>query len=181
MVRPLMHPENSDNRVSFMSDGLTQLVVGPASLSFSEQMKVRSSTRATSPGSDRATYDLGRRLGDSVANVPDLTNSSQISWYSPADPSHHKTRSGLHMLSHSEIHASKSRWLLRAVLVVNSALPPVRDRFFPNSTSLLRFHFAFDRQAAIIKAIVRPRTPPLAARSIGLRWAQEPRLLERSL
>jgi hypothetical protein len=34
--------------------GSRQLLVGPASSSRSEQMKVRSSTRATSPGSERA-------------------------------------------------------------------------------------------------------------------------------
>lgn len=39
---------------SFISEGAFQWFVGPASSSFSEQMKVRSSTRATSEGSEAA-------------------------------------------------------------------------------------------------------------------------------
>src|SRR5271168_9584 len=54
MVRPRMHPLNSFFRVLRISYGFTQLLVGPA-LSFdSEQMNVRSSTRATSLASERA-------------------------------------------------------------------------------------------------------------------------------
>src|SRR3954470_3143762 len=51
IVRPLMHPSNSGGRVSRISAGAFQLLVGPASSSFSEQMNVRLSTRATSDGS----------------------------------------------------------------------------------------------------------------------------------
>ena len=54
MVRPFIEPRNSSVRVAFISAGSRQLLVGPASISFSEQMKVRSSTRATSPGSELA-------------------------------------------------------------------------------------------------------------------------------
>jgi hypothetical protein len=54
MVRPRMEPRNSSVSVSRISPGSRQLFVGPASSSRSEQMNVRSSTRATSPGSDRA-------------------------------------------------------------------------------------------------------------------------------
>ena len=54
MVRPRMQPLKSSFSLRRISKGSTQLLVGPA-LSFeSEQMKVRSSTRATSPGSDFA-------------------------------------------------------------------------------------------------------------------------------
>ena len=52
IVRPAMHPSNSPANVRRISSGAIQLFVGPASLSFSEQMNVRSSTRATSLGSD---------------------------------------------------------------------------------------------------------------------------------
>ena len=38
--------------IVFMSSGAIQLLVGPASFSSTEQMKVRSSTRATSLGSE---------------------------------------------------------------------------------------------------------------------------------
>ena len=54
MVRPRMQPSKSSPSSSRISAGSRQLLVGPASSSASEQMKVRSSTRATSPGSERA-------------------------------------------------------------------------------------------------------------------------------
>jgi hypothetical protein len=54
MVRPRIEPRNSPVSVSRISAGSRQLFVGPAASSLSEQMKVRSSTRATSPGSERA-------------------------------------------------------------------------------------------------------------------------------
>jgi hypothetical protein len=52
-VRPFMQPVKSPLRVLRMSSGSCQLLVGPASSSRFEQMKVRSSTRATSAGSDQ--------------------------------------------------------------------------------------------------------------------------------
>ena len=54
IVRPCIEPRNRSLSVSRISAGSRQLLVGPASLSRSEQMNVRSSTRATSPGSERA-------------------------------------------------------------------------------------------------------------------------------
>ncbi len=54
MVRPRIAPRNRPPRVSRISDGGAQLLVGPASSSSSEQMKVRDSTRATSLGLERA-------------------------------------------------------------------------------------------------------------------------------
>lgn len=57
MVRPRMEPRNrpfSPAKMSRISAGAFQWLVGPASSSFSEQMKVRSSTRATSVGSEAA-------------------------------------------------------------------------------------------------------------------------------
>ena len=54
IVRPRMQPLNSSLSFLRISNGSIQLLVGPA-LSFeSEQMNVRSSTRATSRGSERA-------------------------------------------------------------------------------------------------------------------------------
>jgi len=52
MVRPRMLPLKSSPKVAFISAGAIQLLVGPASCSSSEQMNVRSSTRATSLGSE---------------------------------------------------------------------------------------------------------------------------------
>jgi hypothetical protein len=54
IVRPRMHPRYSSLMSAFISSGSTQLLVGPASFSRREQMKVLSSTRATSVGSDAA-------------------------------------------------------------------------------------------------------------------------------
>ena len=54
IVRPRMHPSNKPRKVARISGGATQLLVGPASSSRSLQMNVRSSTRATSVGSDKA-------------------------------------------------------------------------------------------------------------------------------
>ena len=54
MVRPRMAPRKICFSFLRISNGSTQLLVGPA-LSFeSEQIKVRSSTRATSLGAERA-------------------------------------------------------------------------------------------------------------------------------
>ena len=52
MVRPRMQPSKISAKVSRISSGAIQLLVGPASSSRTEQMKVRSSTRATSLGSE---------------------------------------------------------------------------------------------------------------------------------
>ena len=54
IVRPFMQPLKKPLSFSRISAGSHQLLVGPASASSAEQMKVRSSTRATSPGSERA-------------------------------------------------------------------------------------------------------------------------------
>jgi hypothetical protein len=54
IVRPRMAPSKISAKVARISAGAIQLLVGPASASFSEQMNVRSSTRATSDGSEVA-------------------------------------------------------------------------------------------------------------------------------
>ncbi len=54
IVRPCIDPRKRDSSSSRISAGGRQLFVGPASSSRSAQMKVRSSTRATSDGSDQA-------------------------------------------------------------------------------------------------------------------------------
>ena len=53
-VRPRMQPSNSSLRIPRMAAGAIQLLVGPASGLRWLQMKVRSSTRATSEGSESA-------------------------------------------------------------------------------------------------------------------------------
>src|SRR6476620_2825700 len=59
IVRPRMHPRYSSVMTDFISAASIQLLVGPASASSTEQMKVRSSTRATSLGSDAHQKELG--------------------------------------------------------------------------------------------------------------------------
>ncbi len=89
-----MQPLNTLRRVSFISDGSTQLFVGPASSSLIEQIKVLSSTRATSLGFDRAKNEFGRSSGLSRMNVPVSTSSSVRRFHSSSDPSHHSMRAG---------------------------------------------------------------------------------------
>ncbi len=52
IVRPRIDPRYRSVMIAFISSGAIQLLVGPASFSCSEQMYVRSSTRATSVGSE---------------------------------------------------------------------------------------------------------------------------------
>ena len=54
MVRPRIQPLKSPLSLRRISNGSIQLLVGPALSLDSEQMNVRSSTRATSLGSDLA-------------------------------------------------------------------------------------------------------------------------------
>lgn len=57
IVRPRIEPRKmpcSPAKISRISAGSFQWLVGPASSSLAEQMKVRSSTRATSEGSEAA-------------------------------------------------------------------------------------------------------------------------------
>ena len=72
IVRPSIEPSNSSLSAVRISSGSRQLFVGPASASFLEQMNVRSSTRATSPGSDSARYEFGRLASDSRSKVPSI-------------------------------------------------------------------------------------------------------------
>ena len=75
-------------KVAFISLGSIQLLVGPASSFLTLQIKVRSSTRATSLGSDRARKLLGRFSGLSLVKVPASTNSLHKRSYSSCEPSH---------------------------------------------------------------------------------------------
>ena len=59
IVRPRMQPRYSSVMTDFISSGSIQLLVGPASASSSEQMNVRSSTRATSLGSEAHQNEFG--------------------------------------------------------------------------------------------------------------------------
>src|SRR4051794_4943840 len=95
IVRPRIAPLNLSRRTPRMSSGSRQLLVGPASDSLREQMNVRSSTRATSPGSLRARYEFGRFASESFSNVPASTSSAHSASYSSAEPSHQWMAAGL--------------------------------------------------------------------------------------
>ncbi len=92
IVRPRMQPRNrafspvcSSARISA---GAIQLFVGPASCWRSLQMKVRSSTRATSLGSLRARKLFGLSSGFSGSNVPASTSWAHRRRYSSSEPLH---------------------------------------------------------------------------------------------
>src|SRR5579875_598507 len=72
IVLPLMLPANSLTRRSRISAGASQLLVGPASASSSQQMNVRPSRRATSLGSERARKPPGGRQGGERPAVDQL-------------------------------------------------------------------------------------------------------------
>ena len=71
IVRPRIQPSYNALISCFICAGAIQLLVGPASDSFTEQIKVRSSTRATSVGSDAAQKEFGFFFN--LTNVPTST------------------------------------------------------------------------------------------------------------
>ena len=73
---------------SFIFAGSSQLLVGPASSWRREQIKVLSSTRATSAGFDRTMTLLGRFCGSSGMAMPDKVITRNMDWYSSREPSH---------------------------------------------------------------------------------------------
>src|SRR3954462_10758749 len=107
-----MEPRKSSVSTSRISSGSRQLFVGPASSSDAEQMNVRSSTRATSPGSERARYEFGRLASESFSNVPASTSCWQSWSYSSAEPSHQWIDSGCVSVAISSTHAISFAFLV---------------------------------------------------------------------
>ena len=107
IVRPRIEPVNSSVITAFMSSGAIQLLVGPASRSSTEQMNVRSSTRATSVGSEAHQNELGFLLSSSRRKVPFSTSRSVTRVHSSGEPSHHSTRSGRVSSATSRTQASR--------------------------------------------------------------------------
>ncbi len=95
IVRPRMQPSKIWANVWRISSGAIQLLVGPASSSRSEQMNVRSSTRATSLGSEAQRKLFGRSRGFSRVKVPLSTSRLVICSHSACEPSHRTMSSGL--------------------------------------------------------------------------------------
>src|SRR5687767_2637392 len=169
MVRPRIDPSNRPVSVAFISAGGRQLLVTPASSSFSEQMNVRSSTRATSPGSERARNELGRLASASFVKVPLSTSSWHIRWYSVSEPSHQTTWSGWVSAATSATHWRSFRLEVRSVDVsmavkvfsVNGG-PPRWRQWGPAWLSLDGDGFAFGGEAG--RAHVDLRAEPKAGR-----------------
>ena len=88
IVRPFMQPSKSGVKVTFISLGATQLFVGPASSLRRLHIYVRSSTRATSLGSEKQAKLLGLFSGLRRIYVPLSTRDWQSVSYSASDPSH---------------------------------------------------------------------------------------------
>src|ERR1043166_1008290 len=109
IVRPRMQPAKSLLRDAFISFGFTQLFVGPASSFLTLQMKVRSSTLATSLLSERARKLLGRFFSFSRMKVPDSTSLLESSSDSASEPSHQWIAEGRQRneISRSEEHTSE--------------------------------------------------------------------------
>ncbi len=114
IVRPRMQPSKSAGVPSAwpscstrrISAGAIQWLVGPASSGCSEQMKVRSSTRATSLGSLSARKLFGRLASFKRRKVPAATSSAHRRSYSAWLPSHQWMRSGWARAAMSDTQAS---------------------------------------------------------------------------
>src|SRR5580698_7438088 len=94
MVRPRMAPLKRALSFLRMTKGSSQLLVGPAVSLEREQMKVRSSTRATSLGAERARKQPGQSFSLSLVKVPAWTSWLQRKSYSACEPSIQWMRSG---------------------------------------------------------------------------------------
>ena len=141
---------------AFISEGDLQLFVKPASSSFSEQMNVRSSTRATSVGSDAAWNEFGFLLGLRRVKVPASTSSVVRRSHSSSDPVTHSTAAGVVRAATSSTQACRPAWLVPcpvcSACVVMVVLPPVWAQ--------LVGHLERARASALLTVA---RRPPLGA------------------
>src|SRR3954468_8378284 len=87
-VRPVMQPFMRRLMIDFICFGSIQLLVGPASLFNLLQIKVLSSTLATSLGWLKHAKLWGRFSVLSLIKVPFWTNFSHRYRYSSSEPSH---------------------------------------------------------------------------------------------
>ena len=97
----------------FISPGSIQLLVGPASALSTEQIKVRSSTRATSVGSEAHQKEFGFLVRRT--KVPASTNSEVSSCHSFSEPSHHRMFSGVVRAATSSTQAFRRAFVLGAM------------------------------------------------------------------
>ena len=138
MVRPRMQPSKISANVWRISAGAIQLLVGPASSSASEQMNVRSSTRATSPGSEAHQKLFGRSFGFSRVKVPCSTSKLVSLSHSSFEPSHQTTSSGLVSSAMPCTQLASSGRLVSAGSSIRSALNIAISLHKPTSTAAHR-------------------------------------------
>ena len=140
--------------IAFISSGAIQLLVGPASFSSTEQMKVRSSTRATSLGSEAQWNELGLMSGLSRVNVPAATSPSVSRVHSCSEPVTQEMRSGVVRAATSATQAASPAWVVLpslampvpaeggwvgcAVVVISWAIPFAAPSWRPTSVAVRR-------------------------------------------
>src|SRR5882724_3602300 len=151
IVRPFMQPLNFSSMTFFISAASAQLFVGPASSFVLEQMNVRSSTRATSLGCERARYEPGRFCALSLMNVPFLTIKSQSVWFSASEPSHQKIFSGWHSAAISSTQDINFWWFV----------------FFSPSVRVIKFQIGCRRKFSSERARNLPEKKIFAAKILA--------------
>src|SRR6266545_7475317 len=166
-----MAPVKSSVSSVFISAGARQLLVGPASALSAEQMNVRSSTRATSAGSERARKLFGRSSPFRRSNVPPSTSSWVSVCHSSSEPSHHSTRSGSRIAAQWSTQ-SLSFWLV----VVEAMVLRRRVGFSVGVGDGAQLGIEARRAHVDLRAQPQPRGPTLAVEveDHALTWAQQP-------
>ena len=118
--------------IAFISSGAIQLLVAPASASSRLQMKVRSSTRATSVGSEAQWKEFGFLSGSSRVNVPARDQGSVSSVHSLSEPVHQWIASGWVSSATSATQAAS-----RACVVPPARSPSVSSVSWPVMSALI--------------------------------------------
>jgi hypothetical protein len=112
--------------------GAIQLLVGPASFSSTEQMKVLASTRATSEGLEAQWNELGLMSWLRRVKVPEATSLSVSVFHSWSEPVTQEMRSGVVRAATSATQLPRRLWLVEPslwvcsvvlVIVIGSAIP----------------------------------------------------------
>ena len=112
---------------------------------------MRSSTRATSLGSDRHQKLFGRSRGLSRVNVPVSTSRPVNRSHSSSDPSHHTTSSGWVRSAISRTHLASSGRLVPVSMesALNIAITPAQDwRARPTAVKIGRDSAAADHSSS---------------------------------
>src|SRR5664279_1191112 len=118
--------------IAFILSGAIQLLVGPASFSSTEQMKVRSSTRATSVGSEAQWNELGLMSWFRRVKVPDATSLSVSVVHSRSEPVTQEMRSGVVSAATSATQAASPLWLVEPSLWICSGAVVVMRFAYPS-------------------------------------------------